>query len=362
MNFSTYIIYAIPCNLPWRFLFFFNCIKLPTDFQNSEFEEMTTLTCTNMPRFLVLILILFLLACGKSNNGPLRLIRKETPDNTGKAFVTEYVYDGSGRITTIKQAQGTETPTVSVTITYAGNEVTLKSTPTYDPSYTIAKEVRLTLDANGKLVKRIGAMLFTGKQGGPSAPKRFILDTLVCNYDANGFLSTARRGAYDSTWNDPNRTSVQRGDINTRWTVTSGKLTLREDDVVYLTISTLNGTQTKLSGSSQFQTKFFYTKSYPNKMDFSNAAVHNEVVDYANLLDYYNDYSHFEPYLDKQFVSLPDKSEVHSVDRDINGNITFNYTSTYDLVRSYNGDGLQSMVENAAQTPTFPKIQYFYGR
>jgi len=228
------------------------------------------------------------------------------------------------------------------------------------PSYNISKEVRLTLDASGKLLKKIGYSYLVDTYNSSSI--RFKYDTLVCVYDAAGFLKETRRGFYDSTRAAPGITMADRATYNDTFTTVAGNLTRLDRYTVFNRII-INTSGTILSGgSAENHTTFNSTKLYPNKTDFRNAAVLNETLDFYGFQDYYGWVGYFEPLLDGQYQNMPEKAVTHSVERDLNGTVTFNYTSTYEVARTYNPDGLLSVVDLLTVGTPYTKLRYFYVR
>jgi hypothetical protein len=299
-----------------------------------------------------LILILFVFfSCKKSaDSAATRLIRAEFTDYNGNIFYSQYGYDNQGRIITITNHENSDQPVVAVTIDYTGDEVVLLSHPETDPLYKTTTEVHLTLDANGKMLKRIE---YTQDESMtivvPTAGK-FTKDTLLCDYDAAGLLKKTSEIRFDSTWSDPTSYRASRLTATSTYTNNSGNLTTFDEYAVYPVNSSNGGVITVSGGTSEYHNEFKYTKTFPNKTDFKNAAVLNEYALY------------FEPFLNINYNSMPDQVIRNSIDKDINGSVIFTGTSTIDIERAYNSDGLLSSVSVLSHNTPYTNINYFYGR
>jgi hypothetical protein len=300
------------------------------------------------------------ISCKKNTEGPLRLLRKEATTYTGVVLKTEYEYDSQNRIIAIKQAENNATLSTAVTISYSGNEAVLISHPTWDPSSNITKEVRLTLDGSGKLLKKIGYSYMVPTSG-PSS-RRFIYDTLECEYDAAGFLQYCNSGLYDSTWSEPGYTSVDRSISRNTFTTSTGNLIKKDLYVLWNRVVTNSSGTTTSGGTSESHSVFSYARLFPNKADFTNAAILNETLDFSGVMNYYGWVGYFETLLAAQYQNMPERVVNHSTDRDLTGSIIFDYTSTYANERTYNADGLLSVVDITTPGTPYTQLRYFYGR
>ena len=213
----------------------------------------------------VLVALLVFFSCKKTNDTANKLTRKEATTYTGTLLITEYVYDSQGRIVAIKQSENNAPTAVAVTVSYNGNGITLISHPQYDPAYTITKEVHLTLDAGGKLLKKIGQSYLVSTSTASSA--RFKFDTLECVYDAAGFLKETKRGFYDSTWAGPGITMADRASYRDTFTTAAGNLTKLDRYTVFNRVFTNTSGTIISGGSTENHTSFNYINLYPNKTD-----------------------------------------------------------------------------------------------
>ena len=313
-----------------------------------------------MKLLLLLFAAVVFISCKKNTEGALKLIRKEATTYTGVLLKTEYEYDSQNRIIAIKQAENNAALTTAVTISYSGNEAVLISQPTWDPSSNITKEVGLTLDGNGKLLKKIGYSYMVPISG--TSSERFIYDTLVCEYDAAGFLQYCTSSLYDSTWSDPGYTSTDRAVSRDTFVTANGNLARKDRYVTWNRVGINSGGTVLDGGTSENHSVFSYAKSFPNQADFTNAAILNETLDFSGVMSYYGWAGYFETLLAAQYQNMPEKVVNHSIDRDLNGTITFDYISTYENERTYNAEGLLSMVDITTPGTPYTQIRYVYGR
>jgi len=298
--------------------------------------------------FLAASLLFF--SCNKSNEVAIKLLRTEATDYNGVLLATEYVYNPEGRIIAIKQAENSATPAVAFNITYNGNEIAMLSNPKIDPVYNTSKEVHLTLDAKSNVLKAIGYTYSVGSYPYNSSTKKFNYDTLVYMYDAAGFLKETKQNFYDSSWTEHDNTNVGKGNTTISYTTVGGNVTAKDEYSVYTRII-INGGNTNLTGgTSEHHFNYKYTKAYPNKTDFKNATVLNELRDYHELL------------LDEKYQNMPEQVVIQSLEKDINGTVYFNYTSTGDVERIYNDNGLLSGADVLTPTTQYRKVRYFYNR
>ena len=303
-------------------------------------------------RIYILISGLFIFcSCKKSNeSAATRLLRTESTDYNGNVFYSEYGYDNQDRITMITNHENSEQSAIAVTISYNGNEAVLLSHPDIDPLYNRTTEVHLTLDANGRTLKRIEYTEDLSKPVPAPGAGKFTKDTLLSEYDADGLLNKTTESRYDSTWSDPTSFSARRLTATATYTNEGGNLTSFNEYAVYPVNSVSGGIVTVSGGTSEYHNVFRYTKSFANKNDFKNAAVLNEYALYYELL------------LNINYKNMPDQVIRNTTDKDINGAVIFSGTSTIDIERIYNTDGLLSSVNVLSQNTPYTTIKYFYGK
>ena len=299
---------------------------------------------------LILILIVFF-SCNKSyDSAASRLIRTEFTDYKGNIFYSEYGYDDQGRIITITNHENSGQPDVAVTINYNGTGAILLSHPDTEPLYNRTTEVHLTLDANGRMLKRIEYTQDFSKTLVVQAGGKFAKDTLLCEYDAAGLLKKTTESRYDSAWSDPISYRASKLTATSSYTNNAGNLTTFDEYAVYPVNTSSGGVISVSGGTSEYHNEFRYTKSFPNKTDFKNAAVLNEYVQY------------YEVFLNSNYNNMPDQVIRNTVDKDINGAVIFSGISTIDIERAYNTDGLLSSVSILSHNTPYTMINYFYAR
>jgi hypothetical protein len=292
--------------------------------------------------FVPIFSLFFFFSCKKYNESvSTKLLRNESTDYNGNVFCSAYAYDNSDRIISITNYENSDPPAVDVTITYNNNEAILLSHPQEDPLYNRTTEVHLTLDENGRMLKRIEFTQDISKTSPVQTAGHIRYDTLLCTYDAGGLLNKTTESRYDSTLSDP--TSYSAGSLADTATYTNegGHLTTVDEYAVYPRTVSQAGVITLAGGTSRYHNEFRYTKSFPNKTDFKNAAVLNEYALYYELL------------LNSNYKNMPDQAIRNTIDKDINGTVIFTGTSTVDIEREYNTDGLLSTVNVLSQNTPF---------
>ena len=295
--------------------------------------------------------IVLVFSCKKSGSSASTLLsRTEYTSYNGDVLYNEYGYDGMGRITSITQHINTAQPAIAVTIEYNGNEATLISHPQNEPTMDQTQEVILTLDADGKLLKRIGYTHGVSKASSPQPSELFSYDTLVCEYDAAGLLKNKTEGRYDSSWVNPTYTLSARLNSTTSFTSADGNLVSSDEYVIYPRTTRKNGIVTLSGGSSEYHNVFDYSKSYPNRMDFKNAAILNEF-----RYDY-------EPLLNSSYKNMHNQMVTNNTDKDLNGTVVFTSGNTIDAERIYNSDGLLSVDHITPGHTQYITVNYFYGK
>jgi len=304
-----------------------------------------------MKTFILISGLFIVCSCNKSSESvATRLLRTESTDYNGNVFYSEYGYDNQDRIVTITNHKNSELPALAVAISYNGNEAVLVSHPDVDPLYNRTTEVHLTLDANGRTLERIEYTQDESKPQPFPGSGKFTKDTLLCQYDANGLLNKTTESRYDSTWSDSVSYMAGRLTDTATYTNEEGNLTLVDEHAVYPRNISQAGVITVAGGTSVYHNEFRYKKSFANKTDFKNAAVLNEYVQY------------YEPWLNRNYKNMADQAIRNTVDKDINGAVIFSGTSTIDIERTYNSNGLLSTVNILSQNTPYTIINYFYGR
>lgn len=299
---------------------------------------------------LLFLLSLVVFACDRTDDPQVRrLVRTEALSYTGYVLRTEYGYDMQGRIISITQYMDDEAVHNAITISYDGNQTIMLSNTHWDPSYNATSEVVLTLNESGSPQKRIEYIHSVYVLGdGVQPPEKFFYDTMHYEYDGMGFLAKTKRSIYDSSYINQMQNSVRRWNSNATFTTESSNLTSVDEFIVYNVTQKKDGTTNIImGGSSERHDSFIYSEAYPNKMDFTNAALLNE------------DRQHFEPILNKNYKYMPNQVISRTTDRDLDDVVFFNIEGMREMERTYNEEGLLSSVKIPEKTQ-YREVKYFY--
>lgn len=307
-------------------------------------------------RKLISLFFLFVFwSCKKDvNPGSIRLTRTEARDYHDSTLFSDYQYDNQGRIISISEQRNTGTLKIAVTVSYNGNEVIMQSNPATDPFYTLDKTVHLTLGTDGRLIKKttyVHRVLVNPVIIGP--PEGFFTDTSYFNYDNAGLLSSSFRSGLDSSYTSPDTYSLWRFTYSINYTNSGNNLTASEDSFAYNRNNIINGVSQHTAGNIVSQTVYGYTRAFPNKIDFRNAAV---------LSEYWLDYFSFVTPLSEMYRNQPDQINVITTEWDAAGTYNNTYRSTTDLGRTYNGSGFLSAINVLTNTTAYRKINFIYNR
>lgn len=308
---------------------------------------------------LIIIVSLWLISCKKDAAGPSRrLYRIESTPNAGYVFVTEFEYDAEGRIVVVKRAMNNDPLQKTMTITYDGNEVILTFTPFTDSLSTLYREIHLTLDNSGKLLKRIyrGNSVFLQ----PSSRYQASGDTMNFVYDGSGFLKTVTVRRFDSSWYAPANGSSNRRTFTNQYTTVDGKLT-NVDQLGFETRIVTNNNVTIFNDTRtlEYHANFGYTKLYPNKYDCTNAAILNQEIGADGGSQYYFLIAD-DPLVDAQYKYMPDITQIRGKETEGNGNVAINFNGIVEVIRTYNADGMLATTETISPNPATKIVRYFY--
>jgi len=299
---------------------------------------------------LILCFVSSLLSCNKNKEEikvtELRLIGIEYK-NANNFSRTNLEYDASGRITRITYQQNEIATHTQFDISYANNEIVMAQPAMSNANSDVADTIRLFLDANNRVIKRINHFFFEVK--GPANPpqRTYTYDTTLYEYDAAGLPTKEIYTKKDSTW-------FNNGQVATYFYFTSGVTTYTSSngnitssnysDKMTLTTTLPTNTYTQYRTNTTSKT-FQYAKKYPNNTDFSNAAVLRELNVFSDL-----PFGSYSPYLPNMLTSS-------SVQKDGNGVImsTDDFSTTYDF--SYNAFRFVSSRVDAES-----KVKYLYGK
>ena len=252
--------------------------------------------------------------------------------NDGKTFRTFIEYDAAGRITRVDRQVDDEPRVTDFDVIYFGNEIILIDDPVSNVNTEIRDSIRFLLNADKTVSKRIAFTYFEVK--GPTYPpqRTYTYDTTSYQYDAAGLILKEIRSIYDSTW-------FNNGAVTTTSYTTSGVAVHTIDQgklvsVNYSSNTSIVGrtpTNIYLYNTSSTKTQAFeYADAFPNKTDFSNAAILNELYLFSAL-----------PMIGK-YTLLPSKYSSTSTDTDPNGTVTSSDSYTRNYQFRYNLYGFVS--------------------
>jgi hypothetical protein len=253
-----------------------------------------------------------------------------------------FTYDEQGRISSASSDLDPQTSIAKADVSYSGDEMTISygSNPT-----GIQKQIKYTLDASGKPMKRIESMLeievLTDQE-----TRHYRYDTTRYEYDANGLLSHASGSKYDSTsisaatiYSSAKRESSQSEYINTNNNLT---------ELNILSSYSLDSDGFITNGSSENKFLFGYDKSYANKMDFKNALL---LTDLGVIVNF--------PYpLNKGYTNFPNHVTETMVHKDEAGTVTFSKEFSATLNLTFDTNGLVKTLNNESENPYTVTLNY----
>jgi YD repeat-containing protein len=199
------------------------------------------------------------------------------------------VNDPAGKIRQISsKLDNAPSPEILYNILYnsnSPNEIIVAVPAIVTNGNEITDTTHLFLDGNNRVTKRI-RLAFETYYAPQNLPKRtYTFDTTTYEYDGAGLLIKETRGGIDSTWFNP-------GTVETTNTRTTGESTYTNTNGdLKLVISLTHTTTITRAGSNTFidihgskgNLSFQYVQLYPNKTDFKNAAVLNQLELFGDL-------------------------------------------------------------------------------
>jgi len=220
-------------------------------------------------------------------------------------------------------------------ISYNGNEAIVIKTLT-SPDVVEDTEIRITLDNEGKALKKI-QRTFMEFKGSIIPQRQYIYDTVNYEYDAAGLLKKTTGGRFDSTWFNPNDLEiwVDRSTSTANYTTSDGNF-LNSVEVSIINGSHLmNGTTYHFDNKRDEETWVYeYSKQYPNKTDFANAALLNEL----DIIPFV---------LNRNYKKMPDKIIWTLVSKDKNGNLLTSSDGGRNMTLEYDAKGYLSTVSSS---------------
>ncbi len=298
-------------------------------------------------------------ACKKDkppvNTDEVRLTGLNTKVNGGTSTLhISFVYDPDGKIRQItSRLDNAASPNILYNVLYSANnpnEIVVAVPAIVTSGNEITDTTHLFVDANNMVTKRI-RLAFEGYKAPQNLPKRtYTYDTTTYAYDGAGLLIKETRGSTDSTWFNPGIVET----TNIRTTGESNYTNLNGDlkQVISLnhtstTTRTGSNTLIEIRGSSG-NLSLQYFQLYPNKTDFKNAAVLNELKLFGDLP------------MNKNYQHLPSYTQLIYQELDQFGATIGGHTSATNNQFAYNYYGF---VESKMD-PAVPqgKVTYVYSQ
>ena len=279
-----------------------------------------------------LCLLLFV-ACKKEslpiNTDKIRLKEIETIFQDGQKNYTTIEYDATDRISKVFTRSNNDPASLIFDVSYNNNEVKLVYLPINNGAINTSDTVWLTLDGNQRTLQRKKHSYFAVISPLEPPQRTYTNVTTNFDYDATGLLKKETWSLWDSSWSNPGIIRI----YNTRSTGITN-YTIQGDKVVDANTTTSEETQLRQMGRLFFSSKshtskhtYHFTKVYPFKTDFSNAAILNE-------LNFFNSV----PY-NQNHAFIPNKIETSTEDKDGNGNIISSGNFTISQHFTYNSYG-----------------------
>ena len=298
-------------------------------------------------------------ACKKDkpvvNPDEVRLTGLDTKVNGGTSTLhISFVYDPNGKIRQItSRLDNAASPNILYNVLYNANnpnEIVVAVPAIVTIGNEITDTTRLFVDGNNMVTKKI-RFAFEGYKAPQNLPKRtYTFDTTTYEYDGAGLLIKETRGGIDSTWFNPGivETTNIRTTGESAYTNTNGDLK-KVISLNHTTTTTRVGSNTIIEirgSSSNFSLQ--YNQLYPNKTDFKNAAVLNQLNLFAGLP------------MNKNYQHLPSYTQLIYQELDQNGGTISGYTSFSNNQFAYNYYGfVESKIDAAAPQG---KVTYVYSQ
>ena len=258
----------------------------------------------------ILIAVLFF-SCKKNdtiNTSEVRLLKMNWKDINGTVNGSRvFDYDQQGRIIRIS-ATGNFPTTVEANVAYSGSDIIITPTASVFPQGGgIVQEIRYTVDASGRPLRRIESSTFIISD----LPQyTYKTDTANFEYDGARLLTKKINISKDSTWFNPDGTPVITIVFASSVTVyTNANNSLSQidktgfDSTWYDNGTISNGFSRNISETY----KFDYSKNYKNEMDFMNSVI---LTEYAVLP------GNFYP-INMSYSNFPDGFSMSSVTKDV---------------------------------------------
>lgn len=299
-----------------------------------------------------LLCLLLFVACKKEevpvNTDEVRLKGIETIFRDGQKNNLNIDYDGIGRISKVSSSSNNDPAELVFDVTYTNNIIRLIYFHENSSYMTIADTTWLVLDGSQRTAQRRKHIFFSSSVPQEPTQRTYIHDTTNYEYDVAGLLKKQTSSIWDSTWHNQGftRITTTRSNSITNYNVQSNNVVGSNTITNRTTTSQQLGTRYVSSESQQTNYTYHYSKAYPFKTDFTNAAVLNEISLFFGVP------------ASKSNTYIPDKIETSTVKKDGNGNITSTDNFTYNQSFSYNSYGFVTSIFDERNPGTITNFIY----
>ncbi len=305
-----------------------------------------------------LLVLSTILACNKKNSAvaeETRLVKiKSTDAASADIFYLSFDYNSSGKIIRVSTSSNDNLPETYASVTYNGAEMIITAPPVSNTALDAVAEIRYTINAAGKPLKRISFERYQYKAPVNLPQVTAITDTAFYTYDNFGLLVQITGTNLDTTWFNPG--NVQTTNL---YSIYTADYTNADNNLTQIAKTTNTAGRYK-QNAGVFTTsrrmeevyKYSYTNNYNNQLDFTNAVILSELDALFNT----------EYTLNKACKNIPDKITYTMVTRDlVNGTIISSDNNTQTAVVTFNDRGIISFVNLNSVTGKFTK-EFIYSR
>ena len=262
-------------------------------------------------------------------------------------------YDATGKISRITYQSQQEPRTTLYNISYGTNSIQLARPAFRSPAVSIYDTIRLIMDGYYNILERTQFRFVETKAPDNIPGKTFLFDTTRFEYNY-GMLLSLTHNKFDTSWSKGNAPGAEESKANrlnevANYIIDGNKLlgVTSISDVSKITYKN-SGVTTTLN-DEELTIAFEYAKSYPNKTDFSNCAVLNELHLFASEMPF-----------NKSWSLLPDKVKRLKTIKLKDGTVisTTNEAAGHEFTFNSNGYLVTK------KDPSIPdtQITYWYGR
>jgi hypothetical protein len=285
-----------------------------------------------------LLVLSVALACNKKNSAVVEETRlskiKLTDAASPDVFYFSFDYNPGGKITKISSSVNDNTPETYAVITYNGSEIIMTAPSISNTALDAASEIRYTIDAAGKALKRISYERYQYKAPVNNPQVTIITDTAFYTYDNFGLLAKVAGSNLDTTWYNPPG-GVQTTNLYSLYTAnyTNADNNLTQIEKVTNTAGRYKQNAGVFTSSRRMEEayKYSYINNYSNQLDFTNAVILSELDILFNT----------EYTLNKAYKSIPDKVTYTMITKDLlNGTTISTDNNAQNATAKFNDKGL----------------------